>query len=325
MTKKKIFLIGAGQIGSRHLQALARVKIPLEITVIEPLKEAMAMAKKRLTEVKINKQHSIVYLPNIPQKTGMVDLVIVATTSRDRRKIIEEILKQATVRYFILEKLLFQKKKDFADVEKLLKRAGAKTFVNCMMRTIPFFYNLKNRIEDPKLTYIINSTDAGLATCTIHYLDHIAFLTGCFDFNVDTAFLDPVLKKSKRKGFLEVTGSLRVTFANGSLCIFNHYAKLKYPTEIIIYNSDIHLIARELDGKAFVSARKNAWVWKEELAKVPYQSTMTTGVVEKILTRGSCPLVEFSDAIKLHLPFLEALLKFVNAHSKKKYNYYPFT
>src|SRR3990167_7281324 len=106
----KIFLVGAGQIGSRHLQALARVKIPLEITVIEPIIDAVTMAKNRLAEINGNKKHSVVFLSKMPKNVKKVDLVIVATTSRDRRKVIEEILGQEIFRYFILEKLLFKKK-----------------------------------------------------------------------------------------------------------------------------------------------------------------------------------------------------------------------
>ncbi|OHA42076.1 MAG: hypothetical protein A3H68_03150 [Candidatus Taylorbacteria bacterium RIFCSPLOWO2_02_FULL_46_40] len=320
----KIFLVGAGQIGSRHLQALARVKIPLEITVIEPIIDAVTMAKNRLAEINGNKKHSVVFLSKMPKNVKKVDLVIVATTSRDRRKVIEEILGQATVRYFILEKLLFQKKKDFNAVEKLLKHAGAQTFVNCMMRTIPFYNDLKTKMGDDKLIYMVNRADTGIATGAIHYLDHIAFLTGCFDFNVDTSLLRPTVVESKRKGYLELNGTLRVQFKNGATFIFNN-DQIGCPPEVIIYNSNVHTIVREAEQKALMSLRAKRWQWQEVPAIIPYQSVMTTGIVEEILTSGTCPLVQFSDAVKLHLPFLETLLKFVNTHSEKKYGYYPFT
>ena len=42
-----IAIIGAGQIGSRHLQGLTKIKQSINITVIDPNPAALKMAKKR--------------------------------------------------------------------------------------------------------------------------------------------------------------------------------------------------------------------------------------------------------------------------------------
>ena len=39
---KKVIIIGAGQIGSRHLQALAAIKTPLDIYVVDPTEKPTA-------------------------------------------------------------------------------------------------------------------------------------------------------------------------------------------------------------------------------------------------------------------------------------------
>ena len=63
MTKYKIFIIGAGQIGSRHLQALRAVRIPLKISVIDPSTESLDLAKQRYEEMPKGKiEHQVLYL-----------------------------------------------------------------------------------------------------------------------------------------------------------------------------------------------------------------------------------------------------------------------
>ena len=50
----KIAIVGAGNIGSRHLQALAKVNYNLAITVIDPSNEALKLANERYNEVSNN-------------------------------------------------------------------------------------------------------------------------------------------------------------------------------------------------------------------------------------------------------------------------------
>ncbi len=322
---KNICIIGAGEIGSRHLQALARVTTPLRIFVIDPQETSLKAAAGRYKEIPEAAPHRVTYEQAVPTHLPPLDIAIVATTSAHRRLAIESLLRQTSVSTFILEKLLFDRRDDYTAVAKLLEEHDSRACVNCMMRTIPFFRDLKKRTTDPRLTYIVNRTDTNISTSAIHYLDHIAYLTGDTDFTVDTTFLDNTLVASKRKGFIDVTGSLRCTFKNGTVCIFNRDARVECPPEIIIYDTDIHVLAKEAEGKALVAERKDGWRWKEEEAAIPFQSTMTTGVVEEILTRGTSPLVDFVDAVKLHIPLLDALLAFVNNCAEQRYDHYPFT
>ena len=52
MTGKKIILVGCGNIGSRHLQALTKLNGEYLIEIIEPNDEAVLLAKLRLSEMK---------------------------------------------------------------------------------------------------------------------------------------------------------------------------------------------------------------------------------------------------------------------------------
>ena len=46
-----IAVIGAGEVGSRHLQALALLKRPVKIFVVDPSNESLRIAKERFQQV----------------------------------------------------------------------------------------------------------------------------------------------------------------------------------------------------------------------------------------------------------------------------------
>lgn len=317
-----VFIIGAGQLGSRHLQALQLVGLPLMISVIDPFKKSLEIAKERYEQIK-GKNHSIEYLTEIP-KNRQVDLAIIATNSDVRAKVIKELVNHNQVKYLILEKLLFEKKQDYSEIEKLLNRKKIKTWVDCSMRTMPEYYKLKKKIFKP-ICYFVTGSQYGLITNAIHYIDHMAYLIDSYDYKVDTSGLLPKVFPSKRKGYLEVMGTLSVVFKDGSTGMFTSFVDGSAPVQIGVYSGRHRCVFRQFQGRVWVSDEKEQWKWKDMEAKVPFQSEMTNLVVEDIFKKGNCDLPDLKTSVKLHLPLLDSLKKFVNQNSKKKYNYYPFT
>ena len=202
---KPIIIIGAGQIGSRHLQALRAVKFPLEIYVVDKSKESLRIAKERYDSMPEGKiHHPIEYLQSLPSNK-YYEIAIIATSSGPRAVLTRELLSKARVKYLILEKLLFAKKNDYESIGRLLKSKKVKTWVNCPMRMMPFYKNLKKEFGNQNITYVLHGNQSGMATDMIHHLDYVAYLTGSKDFLLDTHLLDKKTKKSKRKGYLEIT------------------------------------------------------------------------------------------------------------------------
>lgn len=323
--KKKVYIIGGGQIGSRHLQALKTVKIPIEIKIIDPSDKSLKMAQERYDSMPEGQiKHPVSYLKKIPKNANFVDLAIVATSSNVRATVTKELLEKAKVRYLILEKLLFQKREDFTAMESLFNQLNVKVWVNCPMRVMPFYRNLKKDFNKEKIYYHVTGNISGLVTDVIHYIDHMAYLIGSNDFVLDTKKLDKKPKPSKRKGFLELTGTLLVYFKNGSIGIFSNPLRGLSPKLVEIFDYKKRCIIKESESKCWVSRADN-WQWEEVDATVPYQSQLTTGIVEKILSVGNCELTTYKESKKTHLLLLEPLRKFLNKNSKKKFNYYPFT
>jgi len=326
MTKmKKICIIGAGNIGSRHLQAVKKISTPVSIEVIDPSPTALETAKERYDQISSTQKHQILYLQNMENMSNEFDIAIIATSSNIRRQVIENLLSKATVKYLILEKILFQNKKDYIFIEKLLKKHVKKTWINFSMRTMPFYFDLKKKLNGTSVQLNVSGSDYGLVTNAIHYIDYLAFLTNCNDFTVETSGLEKKIVESKRPGFLELNGTLNVNFKNGSFASIICYPDNNAPVIVEILSKNYRCISKESEKKAWISEPSNDWNWTEIDSNLPYQSEMTNIVAEDIFKSGICNLATYKQASKLHLTLLDGLLKFINKVSRKKYTLYPFT
>src|SRR3989338_7433892 len=65
---KRIYVIGAGSIGSRHLQALKAVKRPLDITVVDPAPGALRRAEQRFLAGRGKTRHHTRYVATLPHE-----------------------------------------------------------------------------------------------------------------------------------------------------------------------------------------------------------------------------------------------------------------
>ena len=98
-----IAIIGAGQLGSRHLQGLKLAQMPMCIQVIDKSPESLLTARERYEQIVPNPQvTSVEYLTTIDELAPELDLVIVATGSKPRAAILAELLSKEQVRNLLL-------------------------------------------------------------------------------------------------------------------------------------------------------------------------------------------------------------------------------
>lgn len=323
--RASIFIVGAGQLGSRHLQALKSVERPLAITVIDPSEASLKTARERYEGIPGVQTHTVQYLTEVPRSFGTADIAIIPSNADARRTIVETLLGRGTVRAMVLEKLLFDRKDDYAAVRDLLDRHGVRSWVNCSMRTMPFYAGLRPLFQGRAFTYTVTGSQFGLITNAIHYLDHMAYLSGGLRFTLDTSLLHLPPIESKRKGFLELTGTLIARFENGCTGVLTCLPAGDLPVMIEIVSAETRLLSREWERKAWIARSGDKWAWQEMDAPIPYQSQMTAQVVADILGTGACSLVPYEDSMQLHLQLLEPLRVLLNAQRGAEQDRYPFT
>ncbi len=322
---RSVYIVGAGQLGSRHLQALKAVGLPLSITVVDPSEASLRTARERYEGIPSVQTHAVRYLTEVPASFEPIDVAIIPSNSNVRRMIVEKLLSRGTVRSMVLEKLLFDQKDDYAEVRDLFSKNGVRAWVNCSMRTMPLYAGLRTLFQGTPFTYMVTGSQFGLVTNAIHYIDHMAFLSGGSRFSLDTSMLHHPPIESKRKGFLEINGTLTVRFENGCAGVFTCFPDGDLPVMIEIASAVTRLISREWERKAWIAKSGEGWAWQEVEAAIPYQSQMTALVVGDLLTRGACDLVPYEESMQLHLQMLEPLREFLEARGGGKQEHYPFT
>lgn len=320
----KIKIIGAGQLGSRHLQAMKGVEQLLDIQVIDPSENSLRVAKERYEAVSGGQEHRVSFCTEIGRAEGGTDIAIIATNSDVRRKAIESLLDASETRLLVLEKLLFRQREDYAAMESRLNKAGVKVWVNCPMRVMPIYEKIRADFKDSPLSYRVTGSQFGLVTNAIHYIDHVAHLSGCEEFEIDVIGLDRVPIPSKRAGFLEVNGTLIARFADGSRCEVTCYPSGSAPVIVEIFNQMHRYFVRESEGKFWHAGEEGNWAWEEQAAPIPYQSQLTTAVIESLLATGDCGLTPYAISSRIHQQLLDPLAQFVREQFPETAGY-PFT
>jgi predicted dehydrogenase len=302
---KQIAIIGAGQLGSRHLQGLSKLALDCEITVIDPMQASLAVAKQRFEEMPANGCiHAVRYGTSISDIPSAVDYVIVATTADVRMDVLRALLAGHTVKYLLLEKVLFQNLDEYAQAEALLTQHGVKAWVNCPRRVYSIYNEVRSFLGNDTIHALsVSGGNWGLGCNSIHFLDLFGVLTGASPVAVSTRDLDEQLIESKRKNFVEFTGTLRGEFGSAKFeltSIAGSAAKLL----IVIRSESRSCIIDEGAGAALFLDGAN---WTRREFRAPMLSELATSVATDILQEGQCGLATYEQSKAYHLPLLGAL------------------
>ena len=322
----KIILIGAGQLGSRHLQGIAKSNIDISIEVVEPFEKSREIAKKRYEEIEKNpKIKSIDFFESIDQLSDTLDVVIIATNADVRSKIIKELLLKKKVKNLILEKVLFQREEEYHEIEKLLGETSTKCWVNHPRRTFPFYQTLKNEIKDcEQISYMVQGGAWGLGCNGLHFIDHLSFLSDSADLKIDNDFLHPHVYEAKRADYVEFNGLLKGRIGNHIFALYSD--KEPVPVSVTITTDTLTAFIDESNGYARIARKSKDWEWEASQQKIVYfQSELTNIVVDEIISTGSCALPTYDEAMKLHIPFIQALLSHMESVNNQVYTLCPIT
>lgn len=304
-----ILVIGAGNIGRRHIQSVYELRDKANIYVVEPHEEQLMAVKNEFEEIK--GFNTIQGIPDV------IDVAIIATSSNVRRTVFEELVGHSKVNNIIFEKVLFQKKEDYFAVEEILENSGIKAWVNCARREWDAYRWLKDELKDTE-SYVINYTGSewGLGCNAIHFIDIIQYLTEA-DVTIDASYLEKGLYHSKRKNYYEMYGTI---IGQSGRCRFYSLSCIKgmAPTSYEIIGENIRICINENEGWAEVSKVSDAWECKKYSFLQVYQSQLSAKVVESIMTTGTCNLTQYRESMKTHLLFLDALLPYFEKEGVEK-------
>jgi len=315
---KNILLVGAGQLGSRYLQGLANCEIQVEIFVVDPNEKSLKTAQLRWEEVANgNALHRIHFSQALEGLPAEVDLSLVTTTAEVRLSVVEQVVLMSRVRYWVLEKVLAQSEDQINRLEQLLLNAED-VWVNTPRRAYSWHEQIYEQLPRKQSWQVIGSGGGwGIACNSIHFIDLIAWWTDEELVSVDTSALDKWFS-SKRNGFWEVSGKLKIVYSGGSQLELS-VDESNTPFSLLLQNEQD---SWRLDESVGSFTNSNGFSLP---GKVEFQSELTGPLVDQILKTGKCPLPALPESAKMHRSLITALLDHWNASHQSNDTLLPIT
>ena len=318
---KKIILIGCGNIGSRHLQALVQLDETIEIEIVENSITSVTLAKSRLNEITYNKNtHKIKWHDNFDTLSNSGDLVIVATLSTGRVKIIESLL-DLGYKKFLVEKLVCQSIEEYDHLLDLMKKFRAKGWVNTRCRYFKSYRKIKEFFKDSETIHLtMYSGDTGLATGAIHYLDLFSWLLDDNNIKLNGKFLDKKIHSNKRgENLLEFAGTIVGTAKNNSLVSIS-FSPDSPSLLVAISNGENEIILDEYNEKIIHNSFDHPLDFKLE-----YVSDLTTSIVTDIIKNDDCFLPTLNESYFHHIELFKIFCEHLEKTTKEKVKLCPIT
>jgi predicted dehydrogenase len=318
-----VVVVGAGQLGSRHLQGLAQLESVDRLIAVDPSSDALARAQVLLEGATTAHGGALEWLTDVGGLPAHIDYAVVATSADSRRSAVESLLAGRAIGHLLLEKVLFQRVDDYAEVGRLIDAAGVDVRVDTPRRTYPIYREVKEFFADSPITHLdVRGGGWGLACNSIHFVDLLAYLTDGLPRRVSTAGLRPRAVPSKRPGFYEFDGTLTGLVGSAS---FSLTATDGSPMPVLVtLRSDTKTcLIDEAAGTALF--REETRTWRQIDFPLRYVSEMTTDFARDALSGRGNGLPSFAESAACHLPVVGGLADHAAAVLDIEPGYCPIT
>lgn len=318
-----ILISGAGQLGSRYLQGLARLSAPVNIFVYDPSAKSLMTASNRYKEATLDSDiHHVVYTSSLSNMPRNIDLAILSMSSLNRAKFMSDLSDVSNVNFWLLEKVLAPSLHELESISNMANKSRG-AWVNHWMRLHIGFIKIKQKIQEINLkidSINVHGGAWGLACNATHFIDFAGWLDCSLVSAVDVGGLDNVWRPSKRPGYFEVDGVLRAEYESG-LHLTMNCDRSTAPLSIQINAQSSVFNIFYMDDKILIKHNSDFF----DLSDVPLQSSMTAPLVRNIISNSSCDLPSCFESVQLHKHFCRAMLRHWNLVNHVESNYLCIT
>lgn len=325
LSVRSIGILGCGNVGSRHLQALLKLATPHDIHVYDPSSESLARARERADEVH-HKDKTLYWHTDCSSLPGSIDLVIIASLSIGRVPLVELALSRGS-RHLLLEKIVCQSLAEYDRIVELCNTYGARAWVNLASRYFKGYEWLKGDMSSAGKVSLLAAYGGnhGLACSGIHLLDIFSFLSGAGHLEILAARLDRELHPSRRgQGLIDFSGRIdgKVGECEFSISfVSNHRASVV----MIIEAEKSRYIVDDMQDYGLKASKEREWRWENFLFKPNLVSETTTWIVADILKEGSCKLPTLAESRCYHAELFRVLNKHLENVTGRKVDLCPVT
>lgn len=318
-----ILIVGAGNIGSRHIQSLISIS-EFSLFVIDPKLSSREIVLNIIGEQNYKK---VTFLDNINQINLKIDFAIVSTDASPRKKIIIELLKLG-IKNFLIEKIVCQSTSDYLELlDETNNRANV--WVNFPRRYMPIYSHLKKSLkkDDEPIRMLVDAGNLGIACGAIHQIDLFQYLTDAVEFKIQEEFFKLKAIETKRKDYIDFAGNLIIETDNNSSLTLNFTDDEFWPLLEIYRNSKRYVIIDSDNCFSKTALKSDMWQWKENQIKAdqPLVSRITVKIINDIINNGDCKMPTLADSFITHKLILDVLLDYYNKNVDNSKNKLPIT
>lgn len=319
---KNICLVGCGNVGSRHLQAIAKLPFSTDVEIVEPSKDSQELGKKRLAEIRQNGDSRFSWYSKIEELRHKPDLTIVATTATDRADLLCRLADMGHAR-FLIEKMVCQSDEEYGMVVDRFHQRNAKGWVNTNPRCFSSYQKLKESFAGSTDIHfsVTASNVSALGTNTIHYMDLFSYFTNDYNIKLNGELLiNKVFPNKRGSHLMEFAGTITGRTRGGSSMVLTFLPSDKLPTIVNIVENDKHVMIDETNQKATDMING-----KEMDFSYEHASTLTTSISKDILEKDNCGLSTLEDSRVLHTEIFRMFNSHVNKVTGGKVELCPIT
>tara|TARA_B100001173_G_C16008479_1_gene556656 strand:+ start:496 stop:1413 length:918 start_codon:yes stop_codon:yes gene_type:complete len=296
-----ILLIGYGNIGKRYLEGILKSQLNITVLIIDN-----NVDEKFEDNFKNKNLHFSYSYKKFKQID--IDLLINTTYATQRFDLIKNYCNYFNVKNLILEKVL---ENSLGNIKEFKRLKLENCWVNTFLRTLDVFKEIKNK-STGKIKMKVSGGNWGLLCNTIHYVDLMAFISESSPEKILKQELNSNFFPAKRKGFFEIYGSFQVIYEDGSIlyleCVDSE-EDLTMEYKCGSYKFNYNLISGVLESDNQSSIRN-----------IPYQSDMSTDLVNNILLKNKCELTNIKDSLNFHEFYLKFIINYRNNIEKVNLN-----
>ncbi len=299
--QKHAAIIGAGQLGRRHLQGLVKSKQNLLIHVVDPFLGSRKMVEEFIASADIDLSTKIKIHSTLGELSGDLDFVVVATTASERLNAIEQVTSVCKIQHMVLEKFLFNDSTEYPRAEALIRQHNINAWVNTPRRSFEVYRQLREQTCDDRLLHLsVDGGDWGLCCNSVHFVDLAQYLSGGIELHTLKSKFDEDVMSSKREGYVELTGELSGKVGLASFSLRSIRGSEKPITLALYYERQTVFIVEDL-GSIWHVDRDRV---QKKTFRIPYQSEMTGLIADQLLGSGTCDLTSFVNSVAAHVPLL---------------------
>lgn len=257
--------------------------------------------------------HSYSLMDAIPAQPRAYDLVLVATSSDSRRRVVDELLARHDVGAMVLEKVLFRSLQDLDEVGAALAQQNIPAWVNCGRRYFPTYQAGRDRWTRARPLHIaITGSSYGLASNAVHFIDLAEYLNQSPVISIDPAGLVSGSVPAKRAGCIEIFGTLNAVLENGAGLSIECMDGADLTVFVQITASGLKIDINEVGRQMTETWEFPSTTIDGPVDEVPFEMkrvSENSEIYEGILANGRCELPSYADSQRQHRLFLQAVLK----------------